>query len=241
MIDLIGCGAKSAAVAAATLDAINDDLGRAADDAGVSHSFWLLTQIPEAARKDDFAGALRGLGFQISDLPSGAELLAGFTAAVDRFLVAAKTRSGPAELGQLAAVETLATLIRDRTPSLFAPTPGEIRSALAKAGTEVQFGKLARSYFARFTERYVSYFLSKELPQHVGPGRRFVTLGEERSFASALELHCQQACKIVEVFSGAWYSKNRFQRTLTSAGTGRFLAYALKKVRSELRRGGSAA
>jgi hypothetical protein len=101
----------------------------------------------------------------------------------------------------------------------------------------MQFGHLARDFFARFTERYLTYYVSKELPQHVGEGRRFEGLEEKQAFSSALELHCRQASKIVESFAGGWYSKARFEKDLTEERTTKFLGYALKKIRSELRRG----
>lgn len=239
VIDLVGCGAGAAAVAAATLDAVEQDLTGAASDPGLNRAFWLLTQIPDAARSAEFGAALRDLGLSVSDNPSAAELTSAFTEAVDKHVDGRKARTGPGELGQLAAAETLSGLLRDRATTLFGSTPDDVRRELGKLATEVQFGHLARDFFSRFTERYLTFYVSKELPQHVGAGQRFETLGDERAFASALELHCQQASKIVESFAGGWYSKARFEKDLTEERTTRFLGYALKKIRSELRRGGA--
>jgi hypothetical protein len=237
VIDLIGCGASSAAVAAATLDAVEEDLAKAANDPGLKRAFWLLSQIPDAARAGDFAAALRDLGLSVSDRPSAADLTAAFTEAVDRHIESKKARTGPGELAQLAAAETLSGFLRDRASTLFGSTPDDVRMELRKVATEVQFGRLARDFFARFTERYLTYYVSKELPQHVGAGRRFGSLEEQKAFTSALELHCKQASKIVESFAGGWYSKARFEKDLTEERTTKFLGYALKKIRGELRRG----
>lgn len=237
LIDLIGGGASSAAVAAATLDAVDEEFARAADDAGLKRAFWLLSQLPDAARSEDFAEALRELGLPVSDKPSAADLTAAFTTAVDRHVDGLRARSGPGELAQMAAVETLSGFLRDRASTLWGSTPDDVRIELGKVATEKRFGELARDFFARFTERYLSYYISKELPEHVGPGQRFGDLKEKQGFASALELHCRQACKIVETFAGGWYSKARFEKDLTEERTGRFLGYSVKKIRSELRRG----
>jgi hypothetical protein len=238
VIDLVGCGASSAAVAGATLDAVEQDLEKAANDPALKRAFWLLSQIPDAARSSDFAAALRDLGLSVSDRPSAAELTAAFTEAVDQHVDSRKARTGPGELAQLAAAETLSGFLRDRASTLFGSTPDDVRSELGKLATEVQFGRIARDFFARFTERYLTYFVSKELPQHVGAGRRFETVADQRDFAAALERHCREASKIVESFAGGWYSKYRFQKDLTEERTAKFLGYALKKIRSELRRGG---
>ncbi len=237
LIDLVGGGASSAAVAAATLDAVDEDLANAADDPGLKRAFWLLSQLPDAARSKDFAAALRDLGLTVSDNPSAADLTSAFTSAVDRHVDALKARSGPGELAQLAAVETLSGFLRDRASSLWGSTPEDVRRELGKGATEMQFGHLARDFFARFTERFLTYYVSKELPQHVGAGRRFEDLNEKQAFSSALELHCRQASKIVESFAGGWYSKARFEKDLTEERTSKFLGYALKKIRGELRRG----
>jgi hypothetical protein len=239
VIDLVGGGASSAAVAAATLDAVDQDLAKAADDPGLNRAFWLLTQIPDAARARDFAGALRRLGLSVSDRPSAAELTAAFTEAVDRHVDSRKIRTGPGELAQIAAAETLSGFLRDRASTLFGSTPDDVRSELGKLATEVQFGGLAREFFSRFTARFLTYYVSKELPRHVGADGRFQNLEAQREFASALDLHCRQASKIVESFSGGWYSKARYDRELTEERTSRFLGYALKKVRGELRRRGA--
>ena len=61
VLDLIGGGAGSLEVAAATMDASDRGLAGAAKDPGLVHSVWLLTQIPLAARSDDFAGRLQQL------------------------------------------------------------------------------------------------------------------------------------------------------------------------------------
>ena len=239
VVDLVAVGGNSAAVASATLDAAEQDLVSAADDVGLRRAFWLLTQIPDAARSTDFAASLRALGIAVSDAPSAADLSAAFTQAIDDHVETTKSRSGTGELAQIAAAETLSTFLRDRASGLFGSTSEDVRSELGKVATEVQFGRFARDFFARFTTRYLTYFLSKELPQQVGEGRHFRDPAQARVFSSALELHCRQASKIVESFAGGWYSKARFEKDLSEVRTGKFIAYALKKVRGELRRGQS--
>jgi len=239
VLDLIGGGAASSAVAAATLDAADQELPSAASDPGVLRAFWLLTQLPDAARGDNFGEALRALGLNVSDAPSTTEVATAFTEAVDRHVDSQRARTDLGEMAQMAAVETLADTLRDRTASLFGTTPDDVRRELGKLATEKQFGTFARSFFARFSERYLAYHVDRELPRQVGGDGRFPSHEQRQEFSQALELHCQQASKIVESFAGGWYSKARYQQNLTEPGVARFVAYALKKMRLELRRGAS--
>ena len=237
VVELIGGSASSAAVASATLDAAEGDLARAASDPGVLRSFYLLTQLPDAARSEDFASALRGLGIDVSASPSTAELSAALSDAIDRHINSTRRRTDLGDMAQSAAVETLASLVSGRTQSLFGSTPDDVRREVSKLATEKQFGTVARDFFARFAQRFLTYYVSRELPQHVGPDRRFGSAAEQRRFNEALDLHCKQASKIVEKFAGTWYSKARFEKDLTEDRTARFVGYALKKMRLELRRG----
>ena len=43
---------------------LNTDFERASQDQGFAHAFWLLTQIPQAARQSDFADQLKRLGLK---------------------------------------------------------------------------------------------------------------------------------------------------------------------------------
>lgn len=237
VIDLIRTGGSAASVASATLDAIEQDLTGAANDPAFVRSVWLLTQLPDAARGKDFGQALRDLGLSVSDTPSNAEIASALSAAVDRHAEVRKTRSDVGAMAQHAAVETLSSFLAQRASSLFGSTPKDVQREIGKLATESRFGELARDFFARFTERCLTYAVSRELPIHVGPNQRFGNLAEQREFATALELHCQQASKIVESFAGGWYSKARFEKDLSESRTSRFIGYALKKIKDELRRG----
>src|SRR5579871_2549915 len=76
---LIAGGADVEHIAAATADAAENGLDRASDDIGLAHTFWLLTQIPLAARQADFSSVLRALGLDgLSAQPTLIEIVAAF-------------------------------------------------------------------------------------------------------------------------------------------------------------------
>ena len=239
VLDLISGDGSAAAVAGATLDAADEELSSAARDPGVLRSFWLLTQLPDAARSENFVEALRSLGLNVSNAPTTTEIATAFTEAVDRHVDSQRARTDLGEMAQMAAVETLANTLQERTVSLFGSTSEDVQRELGKLATEKQFGGFARDFFSRFTERFLTYYVDRELPRQVGPEGRFPSTAQQHEFSKALELHCQQASKIVHSFAGAWYSKTRFEQDLTELRVARFVGYALKKLRLELRRGAS--
>jgi hypothetical protein len=77
-------------------------------------------------------------------------------------------------------------------PDLLVATPDIAKAALAGLGTVKQFAVLAR-----LSRHQLSYFLSRELSQHVAVNSRFHTIRDNRDFESALDLHCREASRMV--------------------------------------------
>src|SRR4051812_9360794 len=82
--DELRLGSEADVVAGAAAEAAELGLQRASADPVLLYSFWLLTQIPLAARGPAFAVDLRRLGLAVSDRPSLIELAGAFSGAVDR-------------------------------------------------------------------------------------------------------------------------------------------------------------
>ena len=201
VVGLIADGADVEDIAAASADAAENGLDRASDDVGLAHAFWLLTQIPLAARQADFSSVLRALGLDgLSAQPTLIEIVAAFGRAVDRHVRASGRRTDLGEMAQLAASETLASLAGRELPSLFGPTAADVQQVLRKLGTSDRFSLVARDFFSRLTNRSLGYFLSRELSTHVGPEKRFESVGEHSAFNAALDLHCREASRIIRSF-----------------------------------------
>ncbi len=140
-------------------------------------------------------------------------------------------------MAQLAATESLCSVASRFLPGLFAATPNDVQRAIGRLASGNAFGELAHDFFSRLTRRHLDYFLSRELANHIGIGYRFATVADRVNFDSALELHCREAARIVREFSGGWFGKAAYQRgAVTETDAGRYAAYALKKIRAELRR-----
>jgi hypothetical protein len=238
VVDLIKADGDVAAIAAASLDAAAQGFRQAADDAGVARATWLLTQLPLAAQNPNFVERLAALGVEVSGTPSLVELVGAFTDAIDAHMRRSGGRTDLGEMAQMAAAETLTSVLGQRTQSLFGTSAEDVQRELARLATKKQFGDLARDFFASVTRRYLGFYLSRELSNHVGGDRRFANISEHTDFNSALELHCRQASKIVEDFAGSWFSKTNWEEGITPDHAKRFAWVALKKLRAELKRGG---
>ena len=105
-------GADVHTVAAATADAAEGALYGASRDPAFLHAFWLLTQIPLAARGPTFAEDLRRAGIQVPDRPTLMDVAAAYSEAVDRHVHKRGGRTDLGEMAQMAAVESLGAVSR---------------------------------------------------------------------------------------------------------------------------------
>lgn len=238
VVGLIAGGAGSAQVANATIRAAETGLNLATEDKALVDAVWLLTQLPLAAKQKDFVAALKSVGVHVSREPGLMELVGAVSDAIDSRLPNNKGRTDLGEMAQMAVSETLARVIGEKTGTLYGVEPADVQRALASAGTVKQFGELARHFFGRLTNRCLDYFVSRAVSLHLGEGERFPTLAAQSQFNSALEVHCHEASKIVETFSGEWFSKTNWEKK----GIGRqeaagFTHVAMGKLVSELKAG----
>ncbi|WP_306116964.1 MULTISPECIES: hypothetical protein [unclassified Roseovarius] len=237
VVDLIDSDAPIDAIAEAATRASELDLSRASDDPRFQFISALLVRLPLMARAPGFEHALAGLGVGENALSSVAGLLSGLELVVDQQSFQSGASSDAGELAKFAFLETLSVQLRDQLPTLFEPTPQEIRTALGKYSSGDRFAELARGFFARLTYRSLDYYLSRELANHTGQGKRFADDTQRVAFQHALAQHTFEASRIVKEFASGWYGKTVWQKqALDQESIDRFTKYAFKKMRSELGR-----
>ena len=234
VVALLAGGAPVEDIAAASAAAANDALATARDDEALAHTFWLLTQIPLAARAPDFQEAARALGVVVGTEASLLDVVSAFSDAIDVATLGAR-RTDLGEMAQGAAVESLSAIAGAELPGLFGATPGDVRLVLGRLAAPDRFAMLARDFFARLTQRHLDYYLSRAVSDHVGPGKRLPTVAAHSDFTGALELHCREASRIVEDFAGGWFSKTTFQGGIDRQKARGFVFVALGKIVAELR------
>jgi hypothetical protein len=236
VVALITGGADAAEVAAAVGKAAEASLQRAGDDGALRQGFWLLTQLPLAASQADFGQALLALGLDTTSQPSLIEIGAAVMAAIDDVIACDPRATDFSEIAATAAVESLVAVAGRDAGGLFGTTyaADEARVALRELAKPTRFAVLARDFFARLTREYLSYYLSRVLPDHVGGAQRFPSLKDHHAFERALETHCRETSEIIESFAAGWFDKANYEGGITPDKAGRFAHVAFEKVRSEL-------
>ena len=183
VVRLLALGEEVEQIAAASALAAESSLPRLRNDPAFVSSLWLLIQIPRAARSEDFAEALRGLGLDVGPDP-GLMDVASALRGCDRSTGSAKWppqrfwRDGAAGCSRDAHHAR-----RWLLPTLFGATSSDLKRALGRLATVDQFRGVARDFFARLTRRCLDYYLSRALAHHVGPGKRSRSLAGESEFS----------------------------------------------------------
>lgn len=231
-------GATIPALAEASAEAAEASLAGASGDRSIGHAFWLLTQLPLAAREDDFAGGLAKLGLDVG--PNGPTLFAlgsALNLALEATAWGDMERNDLGAMARQSVVETVLAFAGETAPSLFESTANDVKGALADFGRSDRFSVLARDFFSRLCRRSLEYFLSRELSNHVGSGRHLASIQDHSEFSAALDLHCRQASRIIDGFAGDWYGKRlRDQTPVSQADAAAFAHVAFRKLRAELKR-----
>jgi hypothetical protein len=238
VVALIEHGAAVDQVARATIKAAERGLRRASKDRGVIETVWLLTRLPHAAKAGRLVDALGPLGTRVHDDPGLMSLAAAVNDALDASLANNRGRTDLGEMAQMAATEALIATLARKAETFFDPSPPDILRELAALHTVKQFGSFAKTFFGRLTFKCMDYFLSRVLYTHVGEGRRFLTLARLGGFMRALEIHCVEAARYVDRFSGEWLAKTHWENGAISRDDARDLAHgAIAKLLAELTQG----
>jgi hypothetical protein len=121
---------------------------------------------------------------------------------------------------------------------MFGGTSADVRSAVRSLSTKKGFGQLGQRFFGRLVARFLNFYLSRVTASRLG-SPRLRHLGDVAEFDDALRRHCDQSARIVRDFCGDWYSKTQYEKRIDLDTSSRFLAIAVKKLRSELEQQGS--
>jgi hypothetical protein len=238
VVELLDSEAASIEIAAQSMNAARADLAAVKEDPIFRRAYWLLFEITEASRHEDFPERLKDLGFDIGEQPSLLDLSQALSSYLDEYRSALGNYSDVGEMGQFAAAETLTDLVAPTLPSIFGATTANLQAALRPLSRGKGFGRLSRRFLGRFLNRFLSYYLSRELSNHLGPGRTFESIAEQTGFEAALKTHCLQAARITEQFASEWQGKAIFERGhLKESDIQGYLYVALEKLSKELGRG----
>lgn len=234
LLDLDPADARS--VARATVEAAEGHLKQLGSDPASTYCFWLLVQIASASRHDDMLERLQSLGIAIS---SDDALLTLISRVSDQARMEIRNKSGSDNLSELAALSlkyTLAETVGVQGTSLFGSSLDDFSRACRLYSTRKQFGVLAKIFFGDFLGRTLKFLLDRELANHVGDSYGIRNVFECRDFVDSVDLFSRQSARIMEDFAGGWFSKHEWESAgqITQEEAGRFVAFAMKKIRMDL-------
>lgn len=204
---------------------------------GLSHCYWLFTNIAQASRQGDFVQNLNRLGINISSNDSGIKVLKQIFDSASSSL---RSNGNISVLDQIAVdsfKNAIHNTISDESTSLFGCDIDSIQRAFKKYSTSTQVAHLGREYFSQYMFNSFSFTLEKELANSLSSDGRFQNSNDIQNFNGKLKQYCWDVSKIVEEFSGGWYGKHSFEGDIADKKkTKDFTNYAITKLLSEVQR-----
>lgn len=223
-------------VARATVAAADSHLKNLGSNGASAYCFWLLVQIASASRYDDMSERLHQLGISIS---SEDALLTLISRVSDQARTEIRSRHDSDGLSEIAALSlrvALAETVGIQGPSMFESSISDFSRACRVYSTRKHFGTLAKIFFGDFLGRTIKFIIDREIANHVGSGRGIRNVLECRTFVESVDLFSRQSARIVEDFAGGWFSKHEWESAghISREDAGRFVAFAMKKIRADL-------
>lgn len=229
--DFSGTDSDVSEVASRVADNVKKRLGEMHRDSGVQAAFQFLVHLTVAARSEDPVDDLNRIGIELPPEPSPLTI----SAALKRWTNEQVSRGDSMEYLEIAtsAASDAITEWYSRHPHAQSDFfSGEVSSleAWKEAGDGGGFSEVARSYFAKFTERYLKYFLDREA------SAKIKDLEVRESFQEKLSKHAYEKSKITQSFAAGWYNKYASESSPSREEVRNFLNIAFGKLKGELSR-----
>jgi len=201
-------------------------------DESVIRTFRYLLLLCASGKHQDPNGFLKEMGVDLSSDPSRLEILSAGEEWIEETLTGEESR----EYKGLAIRALADTLNYVHDTQKFAPQGSFFDDEDTKLDIwkEVSdgsgFTNVAQTFFARFTERYLKYFLDREASNTIPQ------IEQRERFQAEISNHADETAKITRQFSAGWYNKNVERAPPSSDNVKGFLWTAFGKIRDELSR-----
>ena len=219
-------------IMAMVLDQVKNRYERLYTDKGVQAAFSFLIALSTSG-KEAVSGSLSDIGNLTEKHSSVLEL----TTELINHVRENSESVEYAELSTRATADTIALWTKTRTqqPSLFGEEETADNVWHSISGSE--FCEISRIFFSKLTERYLKYFLERNLTS-AAP-----TLEHRERFDSAISAHLDEVShhafetsKITESFAAGWFNKYSAQHRPDDNEIYGFLRVSSSKIREELSR-----
>ncbi len=236
VIGLLEEGAPLPELADASLDASLTGLNRIPKDPGYLQVLNSIIELAAASREKDLSSSLYDSGINEADQTSSFGFLSAISRKVSDNLGQVYPRSDVGKIAHDAFLSALTKQVKEKSGSLFGEH--ETAKSLTEPFRGNRFKSLMHEFYSGFTTRYLSYYLSRELPHHIGQGKRFANLDGHAEFSRQLETYCRQTVRIADEFTPGWVGKAIYEKKIGHEEVSRYAHVAIKKIISEFQRSG---
>lgn len=233
-----GASNYSSIVLTQTIRNVNVQFKEVPKDSGVFAAFKFLVLISAISGKSDSPAIdLANAGIDVGNTPTPLTISCELSKVVT---LAAK--SGSLEYGEIArqaAIDAISSQYKDnkyKQVPLF-DVPIDAYEVWKKAGTGAGFCELARCFFAKYTERYMKYFIEREASSVIN------NIDDRESFSQQIELHIDkisrhsfETARITQSFAAGWFNKYTAKGIPSDLAIRYMLRRSFAKLREELRR-----
>jgi hypothetical protein len=235
--DSAGSDQEVGDIAEATLRNVRDRLQRIQEDQGVKEAFKFLLSLINTAASSGSPLSTKVPRIDLASDPSILQLAAGLHQWVDDH----RQSQEYAEIAKRAAADTMAVWTEKQAiqPALIGG-PVTAEEVWRRAANPAGFCEVARLFFAKFTERYLKYFLDREASAALAKvHRRDEFSSQLAGHVDVVSQHAFETAKIAQSFAAGWYHQHARGKIPSDPQINRFLDLAFSKIREELLREGS--
>ncbi len=218
-------------IAQQTIQNVRSQFRHIIRDNGVLAAFQFLVNLAVASREENPQVWLLDIGIELPDNPTPIS----FAKAVSAWIKPNRDSFEYGEIAQQAAGDAISNWYRENQP-----TTGSLFSSLKdpfevwrKAGNGAGFCELSRLFIAKFTQRYLAYFLDREAAAALGDFSQ-----QLEKHVDTISLHAFETAKITESFAAGWFNKHVKEGVPSEKEIEGFLSFAFGKMRDELQREG---
>jgi hypothetical protein len=224
-------------LASGTLECVRTRFREIHKDAGVQAAFEFLVGLAATGGTGDPPSEWSSLPVDVANNPSPLRIAQALRTWVSSHQDSLEYKS----IAERAATDAITTWHSRQKEQghLFEPS-GDAAHMWGKASTGAGFCELSRLFFAKFTERYLNYFLEREA------SAALPTIQDRERFREQLRQHVDQVsqhafetAKITQSFAAGWYNRHARRGRPSRREVERFIAIAFGKIREELLREGS--
>ena len=228
--------AEIANIAEKTIQNIRSRFRDIEQDDGVLGAFQFLVNLAIASREENPQAWLLDIGVELPDNPTPLS----FGKAVSAYVEPKKDSPEYGRIALQAASDAISSWYeqnKEHTLSLF-ELPEDPFKVWRKAGDGAGFCELSRLFFAKFTQRYLEYFLQRAATVALsGIDERIQFEQQLAKHVDNISLHAFETAKITQSFAAGWFNKRARENIPNEKEIEGFLSIAFGKIRDALQRG----